>query len=182
MLSVGCQIYWMREKIMYCLNVSLCHILTTVQLFGISAKYPVFRKYPEAGIALYYKRLFIHVYRITKYGLQPLLYVHRIKLIMIEIFKIIHKIGLNYLHELFVWKVHIHYVETYLYKSKYKYNNTYINLNIKCSIPPHIDTYIHIPIHVSGLLINLWGPVNLLFVCDKYVTPTGKCVCVTDLK
>jgi len=28
--------------------------------------------------------------------------------------------------------------------------------------------------HVSGLLISLWEPVNSNFVCDKYVTPTGK--------
>ena len=31
-----------------------------------------------------------------------------------------------------------------------------------------------IPKHVSGLLISLWEPANSLFVCDKYVTPTGK--------
>ena len=36
---------------------------------------------------------------------KPLLYVHRIKLVMIEIFKIINKIRLSYLHELFVRKV-----------------------------------------------------------------------------
>ena len=39
------------------------------------------------------------------------------------------------------------------------YNYTYINLNIKCSVPPHIDTYMHIPMHVSGLLLSLWGPL-----------------------
>ena len=53
-------------------------------------------------------------------------------------------------------------------------NYTYINLNIKCSIPPHIDTYMHIHMHASGLLISLWEPANSLFVCDKYVMPTGK--------
>jgi len=31
-----------------------------------------------------------------------------------------------------------------------------------------------IPIHVTGLLISLWGPANSLFVYDKYVTSTGK--------
>ena len=41
---------------------------------------------------------------------KPLLYVHRIKLIMIELFKIVHKIGPSYLHELFVRKVDIHNV------------------------------------------------------------------------
>ena len=34
--------------------------------------------------------------------------------------------------------------------------------------------YIRRPIHVSGLLINLWELANPLFVRDKYVTPTGK--------
>jgi len=62
----------------------------------------------------------------------------------------------------------------YLHKSKYKYNYAYINLKIKCSIPPHIDRCMRIPIHVSGLLISLWGRSNSLFVRDKYVTPTGK--------
>jgi len=47
--------------------------------------------------------------------------------------------------------------------------NTYINLNIKCSIPPQIYTYMHIPMHVSGL-ISLWGPANSLFVCSKNIT------------
>ena len=28
--------------------------------------------------------------------------------------------------------------------------------------------------HVSDLLISLWGPADSLFVGDKYVTPTGK--------
>ena len=32
----------------------------------------------------------------------------------------------------------------------------------------------HIPMHVSGLLISLWEPANPLFVRDKYVTPRGK--------
>jgi len=41
---------------------------------------------------------------------KPLLYVHRIKLIVIEIFKIVHKIGPSYLHELFVRNVDIHNV------------------------------------------------------------------------
>jgi len=49
--------------------------------------------------------------------------------------------------------------------------NTYINLNIK---PPYIYTYVRIHIHVSGLLISLWGPANSPFVRDKYVRPTGK--------
>jgi len=31
-----------------------------------------------------------------------------------------------------------------------------------------------IPMYVSGLLISLWGPAKMLFVRDKYVTPTGK--------
>ena len=31
-----------------------------------------------------------------------------------------------------------------------------------------------IPKHMSGLLISLWEPANLLFVRYKYVTPTGK--------
>ena len=31
-----------------------------------------------------------------------------------------------------------------------------------------------IPIHVSELLISLWGPANSFFIRDKYVTPTGK--------
>ena len=35
-------------------------------------------------------------------------------------------------------------------------------------------TYMHIPKHVSGLLISLWEPANSLFICDKYVPPTGK--------
>ena len=38
----------------------------------------------------------------------------------------------------------------------------------------YIDTYIRISIHMSELLISLWGPANSLFVRDKYVTPTGK--------
>ena len=41
-------------------------------------------------------------------------------------------------------------------------------------MPPYIYTYIRRPIHVSGLLINLSGPTNSLFVCDKYVTSTRK--------
>ena len=43
-----------------------------------------------------------------------------------------------------------------------KSNYAYINLNIKCSTPPHIDTYIGRTIHVSGLLISLSGPANSL--------------------
>ena len=39
---------------------------------------------------------------------KPLLYVHRIKLIMIEIVKVIHNIGPIYLRELFARKVDIH--------------------------------------------------------------------------
>ena len=27
---------------------------------------------------------------------------------------------------------------------------------------------------MSGLLISLWEPANMLFVRDKYITPTGK--------
>ena len=46
--------------------------------------------------------------------------------------------------------------------------------NIKCSIPPHINRCMGIPMHVSGLFISLWEPANSLFVRDKYVTPTGK--------
>ena len=57
---------------------------------------------------------------------------------------------------------------------KYKYKYTYINLNTKCSTLPHIDTYMRIPKHVSGLLISLWRSANSLFVRDKYATPTGK--------
>ena len=64
--------------------------------------------------------------------------------------------------------------KTYINKSKYKYNYTYTNLKIKCSIPPHIETCMRIPKHVSGLLISLWEPANSLFVRAKYVTPTGK--------
>ena len=41
-------------------------------------------------------------------------------------------------------------------------------------MPPHIDTCMRIPMHVSGLLISLWGPANSLSVRDKDVTPTGK--------
>ena len=37
------------------------------------------------------------------------------------------------------------------------------------STPICIDTYIRIPIHVYGLLINLCNPVNSLFVRDKSV-------------
>jgi len=39
-----------------------------------------------------------------------------------------------------------------------------------------ISTYLYNcrPIHVSGLLISLWGLANLLFVRGKYVTPAGK--------
>ena len=63
--------------------------------------------------------------------------------------------------------------------SKIPLRPTSINLNLnttkyKCSILPHSDTYMRIPMHVSGLLISLWEPVNSLFVRDKYVTPTGK--------
>jgi len=66
--------------------------------------------------------------------------------------------------------------------SKHPSKPTCINLNttihtyikIKCSIPPHIDRCVHIPKHVSGLLISLWEPANSLFVRNKYVTPTGK--------
>ena len=32
----------------------------------------------------------------------------------------------------------------------------------------------HIPVHVSGLLISLWGTANSLFVRDNYITHTGK--------
>ena len=32
----------------------------------------------------------------------------------------------------------------------------------------------HIPKHVSGLIISMWEPANSLLVRDKYVTPTGK--------
>ena len=39
---------------------------------------------------------------------KTLLYVYRIKLIIIEIFKFINKIGPSYLHELFARKVDIH--------------------------------------------------------------------------
>ena len=39
---------------------------------------------------------------------KPLLCVHRIKLIMIETFKYIDKIGPSYLHKLFARKVDIH--------------------------------------------------------------------------
>ena len=41
---------------------------------------------------------------------KPLPYVRRIKLIMIETFKIIYKIGPSYLHELFLRKIDIHNV------------------------------------------------------------------------
>ena len=41
-------------------------------------------------------------------------------------------------------------------------------------MPPHIDTYRHIAMHLSGLFISLWISANSLFVCDKYLTPTGK--------
>ena len=41
-------------------------------------------------------------------------------------------------------------------------------------MPPHVDRCMHMPKHVSGLLISLWEPANSLFERVKYVTPTGK--------
>ena len=63
--------------------------------------------------------------------------------------------------------------------SKHPSKPTCINLNttihtyikIKCSIPPHIDRCVHIPKHVSGLLISLWEPANSLFVRDNMSRP-----------
>ena len=78
----------------------------------------------------------------------------------------------------FWYRTHRHRESTsfdiYLHKSKYKYNYTYINIQLKCSIPPHIDICMRIPMHVSGLLISLWEPANSLFLRDKEKKATIK--------
>ena len=45
---------------------------------------------------------------------------------------------------------------------------------MKYSIPPHIDTYIHIAMHVSGLFISLWDSDN--FSAKKIQTAIGSSI------
>ena len=59
--------------------------------------------------------------------------------------------------------ININIIKLYIHQSK-----------IKIYIAPYIETYLGIPMHVSGRLVSLWKPAISLFVRDKYVTPTGK--------
>ena len=43
-------------------------------------------------------------------------------------------------------------------------NKLYIQSKQNISASPYIKTYIRIPIHVTGLLISMWGPANSFFL------------------
>ena len=49
-----------------------------------------------------------------------------------------------------------------------------IHKSINKFIYVHETRYIFVPIYLSGLVISLWGPSNLIFESDKSVTPTEK--------
>ena len=108
MLSVGCQIYRMRGENMYCLNVSLYHILTTVWHFCKISDIKKIENIQKRDLRYIIKDYSSTYTELRNMACKPLLCVYRIKLIIIEIFKIIHKIGPTYLLELFARKEYIH--------------------------------------------------------------------------
>jgi len=80
---------------------------------------------------------------LREWGNKPLLYVHRIKLILLEVYKIVNMLGPEYLHEMFL-----------VYDSAYEVRN-FMNI-----VMPKFNTLKYIKNSISYTGVKLWNILN----------------------
>ena len=95
-----------REKcvLFECFGMSRFNNCPAIWDFGKISDFKKIEKYPEADLKDYSSTYT----ELRNMACKPLLCVHRIKLIMMEIFQLIHETGPCYLRDVFVRKVDIH--------------------------------------------------------------------------